>query len=196
MTRLPRPRPVPTFKGDLVTLRPPDPVTDAQDYFEMNLEPDMHTWTGNRVLKSAFEARTELERFISMDDVSTWMIVDNPSGSVIGRFFLCWADQCGGRVVGEGNRIAKQHWRMGHNREARKLLFLYVFEDLKADVYETGAWSKNTNSIRSIEAHGFQFDREEIKWNEKYGQRLTMRFYTMTKEQWQTTVSQVLQITR
>jgi RimJ/RimL family protein N-acetyltransferase len=186
---------VPTLRGERVTLRPPDPVIDAHDYFEMNLDPDMHTWTGSHLLESEAEARTELERFISMDDISTWMIVDNPSGRVVGRFFLCLEDRDGIRVVGEGNRIAKPYWRKGHNREARMLLFAYAFGDLQADVIETGAWSTNTNSLKSIESYGFKFSQEERKWNDKHGQLLIMRYYTMTREQWETTAKQAFEAT-
>ena len=185
MARLAMPRPVPTFKGKLITLRPPDPVADAHDYFEMNQDADMHTWTGDRVLESEAEARAELERFVSMEDVSTWMIVDNPSGRVVGRFFLCLEDRDGTRVVGEGNRIARPYRRKGHNRETRMLLFPYVFQGLEADMIETGAWSGNTNSIKSIESYGFKLDREERQWNDKHGQDMTMRYYTMTREQWE-----------
>jgi len=195
MARLPMPRPVPTFKGELVTLRPPVPLVDAHDYFEMNLELDMHTWTGSHVLESEAEARAELERFISMDDISTWMIVDNPSGRVVGRFFLCLEERDGVRVVGEGNRIAKPCWRKGHNREARMLLLPYAFGDLQADMIETGAWSTNTNSLKSIESYGFKFSREERKWNDKHGQFLTIRYYTMTKEHWQGTANQAFEAT-
>ena len=184
MDRLQMPRPVPVFGGELVLLRPPDPEADAHDYFEMNRDPEMHTWTGNHVLESEAEAKFELQRLIAMDDISTWAIVDKPSGRMVGRFFLCLADRDGTRVVGEGNRIALPFWRRGQNREARMLLFPYAFDQLDADVYETGAWSDNTNSIRSIESYGFRFDREEQKWNEKHGRELTMRYYKMTKEHW------------
>ena len=185
MSRLLMPRPIPAFLGQLVTLRPPDPTADAQDYFQMNSDPEMHVWTGNHVLESEAEARAELERFVAMDDISTWVIVDNPSGRVVGRFFICFEDRGGTLVAGEGNRIARPYWRKGHNREARKLLFPYVFDELRADVIETGAWTGNVNSIRSIESYGFQFDREEEKWNEKHGETMTMRYYVVTREQWQ-----------
>ena len=190
------PRPVPTLKGELVTLRPPDPVADAHDYFEMNREPDLHIWTGNHVLPSEAAAQVELEKFLSMDEISTWMIIDNPSHRVVGRFFLCLEGRDRVRVVGEGNRIAKPVWRKGHNRQARQLLFPYVFEELDVDVYETGAWAGNTNSIKSIESYGFELDREEEKWNDKQGKELTMRYYTMTKEQWESVAHQALRTTR
>lgn len=167
-----------------MTLRPPDPVADADDYYEMNLDPDMHTWTGNRVVRSVAEAQSELERFAAMEDVSTWMIVDNPTGRVVGRFFLCIEERDGARVAGEGNRIARAFWRKGHNREARNLLFPYVFGDLQADRYETGAWEGNTNSLRSIESYGFRWEREEQKWNEKHGKMMAMQYYVLSKDEW------------
>jgi RimJ/RimL family protein N-acetyltransferase len=185
MARLPMARPIPIFRGQLVTLRPPDPAADAWDYYEFNREPDMHTWTGNRVLESEAEARAELDRYVAMEDISTWMIVDNPSSRVIGRFFLCLEEREGVRVVGEGNRIAKPFWRKGHNREARMLLFPYIFEQLRADWIETCAWAENLNSIRSIEAYGFELSREETQWNEKHGQSMRMRYYVLTRQQWQ-----------
>jgi [ribosomal protein S5]-alanine N-acetyltransferase len=184
MARLPMPRPIPIFRGQLVTLRPPDPVADASDYYEFNLEPEMHTWTGNRVLASEAEARAELDRFVAMEDISTWMIVDNHRGRVIGRFFLHIEEREGVRVVGEGNRIAKPFWRKGHTREARMLLFPYIFEQLRADRIETWAWAENENSIRSIESYGFELNREETRWNVKHGKRMRMRYYVLTRLQW------------
>ena len=179
------PRPVPTFKGKLITLRPPDPQGDAPDYFQFNLDPDMHVGTGNDVLRSEAEARAELERFVALEDISTWMSVDNQRGRVVGRFFLDLKERDGLRIVGEGNRVAKPYWRKGYNREARRLLFRYVFEELWADMIETGTWEDNVNSVKSIESYGFEFEREERRWNDKHGRLLTMRYYTLTREQWQ-----------
>ena len=188
MSRLPMPRPIPTLKGALVTLRVPDPVADARDYYEMKLDPEMHTWTGNHVLSSAAEARKELERLLSMTDVTTWMIVDNPSDKIVGRFFICLEKRGELLVGGEGNRIAKPFWRKGHNREARSLVLRYLFEELKADQLETGAWAGNVNSIRSIESYGFEFLREERQYNDKHRAEMQMRYYMMTREMWKTLV--------
>lgn len=178
------PRPIPVFEGKLITLRPPEPNTDARDYYEMNLDPDMHIWTGNHVFESEDEARSELERFASMDDISTWMIVDNHIGRVVGRFFLCMAERDGVRVAGEGNRIAKPYWRKGHNREARTMLTPYVFHDLAADRLETETWAGNVNSVKSIESFGFEFSHEQNEWNEKHGRKMAKRYYVMTKSRW------------
>ncbi len=178
------PRPVPILASALVTLRPADPDRDAQDYFELNLDPEMHTWTGNRVLDSPAEARAELARYAALDHASTWVIVDNPSGRVVGRFFLELEDRAGVRVVNEGNRIARSCWRRGHNRSARALMFCYAFEELRANRIETWAWAGNVSSILSIEAHGFAHECDTEQWNEKHGQMLQVRHYAMTAPQW------------
>ncbi len=182
------PRPVPEFSGRLITMRQPDPAGDARDYFEFNREPAMHTWSGKRALGSVVEAQVELERFMAMDRISTWVIVDHASGRVVGRYFLNLELRDGLRVAGEGNRIAKPYWRKGHNREARQFMFAYAFGPLRADRYETGAWAGNTNSIRSIEAHGFAFSRTERQWNEKHRRAMEMRYYAMTRERWECAV--------
>ena len=141
MPELKMPRPIPVLEGKLVLLRPIEPEKDAKDYYEMNLEPEMHLWTGNKVLKSVEQARRELERLKAIDEIITWMIVDKPSGKVIGRFFICLERKDGQLVAGEGNRIAKPYWRKGHNKDARRLVFKYIFNELFADCIETECWS-------------------------------------------------------
>lgn len=177
MPRLQMPRPVPTLTGTLVTLRAPAPATDARDYYEMNLDPEMHTWTGNHVLPSVEAAQKELERLVGMPDVTTWLIVDNPSKKVIGRFFVCLEKRGEMLVAGEGNRVARPFWRKGHNREARALVLRYLFEESKADRVETCTWAGNVNSVRSIESYGFEFVREERRYNGKHRAEMPMRHY-------------------
>lgn len=178
------PRPIPVLKCGLVTLRAPDAQRDALDYWEMNRDPEMHRWTGNRVLASVEEARSELETYVGMEDVTTWMIEDNALVRVVGRFFITLEERDGLRIAGEGNRIARPFWRKGHNRAARGLVFGYVFGVLRAEVIETAAWAGNVNSVKSIEAHGFRLSHESLAWNARHGKEMPMRYYTMSREQW------------
>lgn len=178
------PRPTPDLECELVTLRAPDPKDDAADYWEMNRDSEMHRWTGNRVLSTVEEARAELKAYVDMEYVTTWVIEDNSANRVVGRFFVTLEERNGLRVAGEGNRIARPYWRKGHNRAARRLAFAYVFGELEADLIETGAWEGNVNSIKSIEAHGFRFDREELEWYPNYARRMPMRYYTMRRDEW------------
>jgi RimJ/RimL family protein N-acetyltransferase len=178
------PRPVPVLEGRIVTLRPLDPERDAPDYYEMNLDPEMHLWTNNHVLGSPEEARRELERYAAMDDVTMWAIIDNASGRLVGRFFVCLEDRGGVRVAGEGNRIAKPFWRRGHNREARRLVFEYVFGALGADHVETECWAENVNSRESLKAHGFTLVQEAPHFNHKHQKMIQKLLFRLSREQW------------
>lgn len=184
MQRMPMPRPVPVLKGDRVTLRPLNPEADAADYYEWNLDPQMHVWTGNQPLASPQAARDELLRFAGMDDVSMWAIVDNASGKMMGRFFLCLEQRDGQVIAGEGNRIARPYWRKGHNRQARQLVFEHVFGTLGADCIETECWTDNVNSRQSILAHGFTFVCETVEQNVKHGRAMGKSHFRMTRAHW------------
>jgi RimJ/RimL family protein N-acetyltransferase len=186
MPRLRMPRPIPILKGNLVTLRPIDPDCDANDYYDWNLEPEMHAWTGNQPLASPQAARDELQRFVGMDDVSMWAIIDNASGRMMGRFFICLEQHHGQTIAGEGNRIAKSYWRKGHNREARRLVFEYIFDSLNADCIETECWTDNVNSRQSILAHGFSLLGETVEHNSKHGRTMRKSHFCLTRQEWQT----------
>ena len=184
MKRLSLPKPLPIIKGKIIILRPPNINTDVNDYFEMNTDPDMHFWTNSTVLNNLSEAKDELIRYISNDKISFWVMEDIKTRKVMGRWALSLEDRDGVRVVTDGNRVAKKFWRKGHNKEARKLILNYIFNDLNADILETGSWKENINSIKSIEACGYVFDREEKKFNKKFNRYMVRRYYLLLKEEW------------
>lgn len=185
MPRIPLPRPIPVFQANRITLRPPDPEQDARDYFTMNLDPDMQAGNGDFTLASVEEARRELERILALPQISTWMVVENTSNRVVGRFFLCIEDRDGARVAGEGSRIARPFLRKGYSLDARLLLLPYVFNDLAADWIETAVWEENDAAIGEIEASGFQLHHEESEWNERQASEMARRHYVLTRDMWQ-----------
>ena len=179
------PRPIPVLAGKVVTVRPIDPQRDAADYYEWNHDPEMHVWTRNDIPASLAEAQAELEKFSAMNDITMWAIVDNASGKMMGRFFVCLERRGGKLVAGEGNRIARGYWRKGHNREARRLVFQYVFDVLDADCAETQCWSDNVNSRESILGHGFELVEEVLEYNPKHAKEMAKSTFRMTREQWE-----------
>jgi RimJ/RimL family protein N-acetyltransferase len=179
------PRPIPVFQANRITLRPPNPEEDARDYYTLNLDPDMPTGDTIFSLGSVEEAREELERTLALPLISTWMVVENSSNRVVGRFFLSLEDRDGVLVAGEGSRFARPYWRKGYKLDARKLLLPYVFEELGADWIESAVWADNGPRIEALEGSGFQLHHEEIEWNERQADEMAMRHYVLTKEQWQ-----------
>jgi len=178
------PRPIPTFAGRLVTLRPIDPAADAAAVFEWNKDPDLHRWTGTAVPATADETRAELERLAAAPDSATWTVVDNPSAKPAGVFTLFMENRSGLLVVGEDVRFGKPFWRKGHHRQARYYLFRHAFETLGAVVYETATWGGNTNAVRANEAYGFTLGGVELSYHPKLETSMALRRYRMTREQW------------
>ena len=184
MPRLRMPRPIPVLRGNLATLRPIDPDRDASDYYQWNLEPQMHAWTGNQPLASPQAAGEELQRFVRMDDITMWAIIDNATNTMMGRFFVCLEQRDGQIIAGEGNRIARPYWRKGHNRQARQLVFRYVFGTLGADCIETECWTDNVNSRQSILAHGFSLVRQTVEHNPRHARPMSKSHFRLTRECW------------
>ena len=139
----------------------------------------MHRWTGNKVFESVEETKAELERLKTLDEITTWMIVDKSSSKVIGRFFICLEERDGKLVAGEGNRIAKPYWRKGYNKEARRIIFNYLFNKLHVDCIESECWSENINSVLSIMAHGFVLIKEITAYNEKYKKNMKKSIFQL-----------------
>jgi RimJ/RimL family protein N-acetyltransferase len=183
--RIKTPRPIPSFEGELVLLRPARPEADAGNYYHLNLERELHEWTGNNPLASPEAAQAELERLASLDFLSLWLLEDLGTGSLAGRFFLSLEERDGERIAGDGIRIAKRFWRKGHCKEARRILSAYAFETLGAVRFETEAWAGNVNSVKSIEAFGFQLVSEELSWNAKRAEELPLRRYALAKRDWE-----------
>jgi RimJ/RimL family protein N-acetyltransferase len=179
------PRPVPVLEGEIILLRPIRPEQDAQDYYEWNLDPEMHIWTGNVPLASPEAAKDELVRFSEMQDVTMWAIEEKATHRMIGRFFVCIENRNGTLIVGEGNRIARTYWRKGHNREARKLISEYLFDVLQVDAIESECWADNVNSHRSLLAHGFRLVKASTEYNPKHKQQMPKSHFLLDRSEWQ-----------
>ncbi|MBI4977471.1 MAG: GNAT family N-acetyltransferase [Spirochaetes bacterium] len=177
-------KPEPTFFGEKIILRAIDMQTDPSAYFEMNSDPELHTWTGNSVLPSKDAAKNELEKYIQNDEILTWIIVDRPTGTLIGRYFIKLIIEDSIRKVGCGSRIARAYWRKGHNREANRLIFAYIFNVLDADIIELDAWEENVNSIQSILSMGFQCCKKHAAYNAKRDKEMTKLVFSLSKQAW------------
>jgi RimJ/RimL family protein N-acetyltransferase len=181
------PRPVPVLDGALVSLRAISPASDAADYFVRNREPEMHIWTGNIVSASLDEAQRELERFAAMDDVTMWAIVDNASNRMIGRFLITLYEREGRLTAGDGIRLAKQFWRTGRTKDARRLAYGYAFHSLHVDCVETKCWTDNVNSRLSILNFGFQLVTERMEHNSKQGRQMNVSLFRLEQHHWHVT---------
>jgi RimJ/RimL family protein N-acetyltransferase len=178
-------RKAPVLKGAVVTLRPIDPVKDAPGFFaEMN-DADLWRWTDDVQPKTPAELKHQLAEWQIRPDLTSWAIVDNESGGVVGTVRVEIRKE-GDRVIvsDQVNQVARSVWRRGHHKEACQLVFDWAFGKLGAEEIRTKAWAPNDNAWRSMEALGFERLREAHYMNVQVGVPMPMRHYLLTKKKW------------
>lgn len=144
-----------TMKGNMVTLEPLDVRKHTQGYFAVSQDEKIHEYVGNTVPETPEEIAallTEYEKHFL-----NWMIIANDTGEVIGIIRLGKPQMENGLLMaGESQRLSSRYWRKGHMKEAKKLFYRYVFEELAVDVLYADVWEGNINSVKSLESYGYR----------------------------------------
>ena len=87
-------------------------------------------------------------------------------------------------VSAEAQRIARKFWRTGVNREARNLIYNYLFLTLDVDEIRAQAWDNNINSCRSMEQIGFKLENQVKRLFPKYNELFLENHYVLFREDW------------
>jgi hypothetical protein len=174
----------PTLKGKRVTLRNINPDIDNQQFYKIFLEPDMHLWTGNNIPKNEFETYQILCRYRDLVEVIAWSIINNDTQEFIGTYWIAPTHYEGKRIVTEAQRIGKNYWRKGYTKDARKLIYDFVFFELDIEEVHAGAWRENVNSCESMKNIGFELYNTERKLFPKLNEELIENHYILTKHNW------------
>lgn len=180
--------PVKSLKGELVTLHPIDIERDAPEWFEAMKEPDMHTWTGNKIPQDVQEVRdVVLTTYATHPDIFAWCIRESRTDKMVGIYWIGVPFMSDERrlITFDAQRIAKPYWRKGYTKEARSLVYHHAFTDLGVDEIRAAAWEANTNSCLSMESAGFELVRSYPRFNPKYDSAFTERGYVLRRDKWQ-----------
>lgn len=175
----------PTLIGKRITLRNINPDLDNQPFYNMFLDPEMHLWTGNTIPKNELETLKLLYKYRDLDGLISWSIISNDTHDFIGTYWIAPFDFDDKSIVtSEAQRIGKQYWRKGYTKEARKLIYDFVFFDLDIGEIHAGAWKNNINSCKSMESIGFKLFQSEKKLFPKRNEELIENHYILTKQNW------------
>ncbi|MCR1808464.1 GNAT family N-acetyltransferase, partial [Stenotrophomonas geniculata] len=87
-------------------------------------------------------------------------------------------------VSSEAQRIAREFWRAGVNREARNLIYNYIFLTLQVDEVHAQAWDNNINSCKSMEKIGFKLEKQVKRPFPKYDKIFLENHYVLSKKDW------------
>lgn len=135
-------------------------IEDAKSFYELNLNPNVVKYTGDK----AFANITEAENFLkNYNDYETngfgrWAVIEKSSGE-----FLGW---CGLKYVKEidetdiGFRFFEKYWNKGYATESAKACLKFGFEKLKLKSIVGRAMAENIASIKVLEKLGLKYEKE------------------------------------
>ncbi len=133
---------------------------DAPAFFELNEDPEVIRYTGNRPFHDVEEARRFLREYDEYEKYGygRWAVLLKP-----GREFIGW---CGLKYISElqetdlGFRFFQRHWGKGYATEAGRACVDYGFSVLGLAMIVGRAMKENQASIRVLEKCGMAFWKE------------------------------------
>ena len=136
--------------------------SDKEGMFEMDSDPAVHKFLGNRPLKTIDEAKQLIASIRSQyvqNGIGRWAVIEKETESFIG-----W---CGLKLITEkinnhtqyydmGYRLVKRYWGKGFASESAKATLKYGFKKLQLKTIYGIADVKNSSSRKVLEKTGFQ----------------------------------------
>ncbi|GMR69241.1 GNAT family N-acetyltransferase [Bacillus sp. MN7755] len=178
---------IPVLEGSTIFLRPINPEKDCKQWYEIMKDPEMHRWTGNTVPINVDEIKELLQKYKDLENIISWSVILKNSGEMIGTYWITVPKEDEKNhliIASEAQRIAHEFWRKGITREARTLIYNYVFLTLKVVEIHAQAWNSNINSCRSMEKMGFHLEKQIKRLFTKYNNNFIENHYVLYKEEW------------
>jgi ribosomal-protein-alanine N-acetyltransferase len=138
-------------------------MEDAHDMFEMDSDPEVHRYLGNKPQKDIKEAESVikfLHRQYAENGIGRWAVVRKDSGEFIGWCGLKWMNEM--TINGMTNfydlgyRYKKSQWGRGFGWEAAQACAKYAFEEMKVKELYGFAHEDNEGSRRILKKVGLQ----------------------------------------
>ncbi len=133
---------------------------DVDGFFELDSNPNVHTYLGNRPIQTKEEARKGIE-FIRQqyidNGIGRWTMVEKATNSFVGWTGLKLMKETVNNHINYydlGYRLVEQHWGKGYATESAIASVNYGFEVLNLDKIYAVAAIGNTSSIKVLEKAG------------------------------------------
>lgn len=135
-------------------------VSDAKNFYELNLNPNVIKYTGNKAFKDINEAKNFLENYsdYQRNGFGRWAVINKSDHE-----FLGW---CGLKYDGKlnktdiGFRFFEHFWNLGFATESAKACIDYGFVKLNLKTIVGRAMKENSASVKVLEKIGLQHVRD------------------------------------
>lgn len=169
-----------TLKGNLITLEPLCIPKHAKGYYEVSQDENIHRYTGNTVPAHI----SDIEKLLKLYEkyFFNWMIISNDTQNVIGIIRLGKPElENGILIAGESQFLSSKYWRKGHMKEAKRLFYQYVFQELSVEILYADVWEGNMNSMRSLESYGYKLVETRREIFSKTGEITEKHIYKLNR---------------
>jgi [ribosomal protein S5]-alanine N-acetyltransferase len=135
---------------------------DAQGFFELDSDPEVHRYLGNNPVKTIEESENVIRRIQKQyeeNGIGRWAVVDKETGAFMGWSGLKWetSSKDGARYYDLGYRLIRKYWGRGIATETAIESLKYGFEKMKLKEIFAAAHVENIASNRILRKTGFQF---------------------------------------
>ena len=133
---------------------------DDQHFYNLNYDPEVIKYTGDRAFRTVQEARSFLENYDQYRKFGfgRWAVIDKKEHGFLGWCGLKYDASLDETDI--GFRFAKKHWNQGFATEAAKACLAYGFDKCNLKIIVGRAVKENTASVKVLEKLGMEFDRE------------------------------------
>ena len=134
--------------------------SDAEDFYRLNINPNVIKYTGNSAFQSVEEAKEFLENYndYKLNGYGRWAVITKEKNEFIG-----WCGLKFGEMENEtdiGFRFFEEVWNKGYATESAKACLNYGFEKLKLKRIIGRAMKENMGSIRVLEKIGLEYEQD------------------------------------
>ena len=133
---------------------------DAKNFYELNLNPNVIKYTGDKAFKNESEAKNFLENYkdYKLNGYGRWAVIEKSTNKCLG-----WCGLKLGELDNEtdiGFRFFEEEWNKGYATESAKECLTYGFENLKLKKIIGRAMKDNIGSIKVLEKIGLEYEKD------------------------------------
>ena len=130
-------------------------IEDGEFFFELNKDPEVVKYTGDKAFESTEEAREFIYNYKHYEKFGygRWLVIEKESGNKIGFCGL----KNNGNYIDLGYRFIKSAWGKGYATEAAHAVLQAGFQRPQLEEVFVYAHPENTASLRVIKKLDFQY---------------------------------------
>lgn len=147
------------IETDRLLLREFD-ISDAESFYELNLNPNVIRYTGNSAFKDILEAEAFLKNYsdYQRNGFGRWAVISKSTQKFLGWCGLKYDENLNETDI--GFRFFEQFWNQGFATESAKACIDYGFKKLNLKTIIGRAMKENFASIKVLEKTGLQYERD------------------------------------